>query len=626
MHAWAGPVISDLLANFAVVGLFVAAWALSQETIRTWSRIARIAGSGLLMGLGAAWSMQLSVDMFEGIRFDLRGVLIALGGIFGGPLAAVLAALVAAVARIGLGGTGIGAGLITIVFAAGLGCAGYFVRRRWGLSMGVIALLSLAQTLTPVLSILLLPQAMREAAIASILAPLMFVSWLSSFLAIYGIELSRYRGWLTHMMKVAMRQAPDYFYIKDRQGRIVMANDAAAQAAGKQVGSDIVGLTDFELVDPEQADKLFALEQDMLREGGNIVDYEEQVVQRDGLVRTMVTTKRSIFNADGSVAGLVGVTKDLTERLALERKFNETRAELDVVLNEMSDGLARFDDNYRLVFSNSNYRSLFPLTGEIRRPGTHLRDILEAVLASGEQLINEDDGEYWIAEVLAKMEVGGEEQVKMFDGRWLLVRSTPLRAGGAVVIVSDISDIKKAESDLIIVAEQMRVLSITDGLTGLHNRRDFDNGLAAHFERAQRDAGDLSVVVFDIDRFKAYNDTYGHPAGDACLRDVAGCIQDSAKRPTDMAARLGGEEFAVLLPNTDMAGAQTVAENIRQAVEALQMPHRGIEWGYLTVSAGVASIDRAGRITSGMELMEAADRALYAAKANGRNQVVSAPR
>ncbi len=615
---------ADLLANFAVVGLFVAVWALSQEWVRTWTRAARVAGSGLLMGLGAAASMELSVELFEGMRFDLRGVLLALGGMFGGPVAALVAALLASLARFAIGGSGVWGGVLMIGLYSGVGCAGYFARRFWGLTLPLVFMVSLALAAMPLLSMLLVPPDMRQVAVATLLLPFIVMTGVSSFFAILAIERSRYRGWLTHIMRMAMGKAPDYFYIKDRNGRIVVANDAAARAAGKTVGADIVGLTDFQLVPREEAEILFALEQDMLRAGGNIVDYEEQVPQRDGSVRTLVTTKRSIFNADGSVAGLVGVTKDLTERLALERKVTETRAELDVVLNEMSDGLARFDKDCRLVFSNQNYQALFPLTASVRQPGTHLRDILQAVLDTGEQVLSEIGAEQWVEAVLANMEKGGEEQVRMYDGRWLLVRSTPMRAGGTVVIVSDISGLKLAESNLMDVAEQMRVLSITDALTGLHNRRDFDDGLALYLERVRRDGGELSVVLIDIDRFKAYNDTYGHPAGDACLRRVAGCIRDSAMRPADMAARLGGEEFAVLLPATDLAGAEKVADDIRQAVEAMQLPHSGAEHGYLTISAGVASVGRDGHIETGLELMEAADHALYAAKAGGRNQVVSA--
>lgn len=567
--------------------------------------------------------MELAVDLIEGIRFDLRAVLISLAGMFGGPFAALLAGIVASLIRFSMGGEGMLAGLIMIGLAVGLGSMAFFVRRRWGLSVRVVLVTALVQAALPVLTVWLLPEGVRQVATNTVLAPFVLLTAGAWIFAVLSIERSRYRGWFTHLMKVAMSEAPDYFYIKDREGRIVASNEAAARVAGRGSAADITGLTDFELAGPERAEALFEAEQAMLKDGGNIVDHEEQVTQPDGSVRTYVTTKRSIFNADGSVAGLVGVTKDLTDRLALERKFTETRAELDVVLNEMSDGLARFDQDCRLVFSNSNYQSLFPLTGALRQPGAHIRDILEAVLTTGEQQVTDLAGDDWIAEVTRKMQHGGEEQVKMYDGRWLLVRSTPLRAGGTVVIVSDISGLKEAESNLIAMAEQMRVLATTDALTGLHNRRDFDNGLVAHFERAQREGDDLAVVLLDIDRFKAYNDSYGHPAGDACLRRVAACIRDSVKRPADMAARFGGEEFAVLLPNTDLAGAQKVADDIRRAVEAMQMPHQATESGYVTISAGVAALGRASRLETGLALVEAADRALYAAKAGGRNQVIA---
>ncbi|KKB08259.1 hypothetical protein VE26_12460 [Devosia chinhatensis] len=599
--------------------------ALSQEWVQSWSRSARIIGMGVLMGLGAGASMELSIEVVQGVRFDLRLVMVSLSGIFGGPVAGLISGVIAALFRIQLGGAGVPVGIAVTAIAVGLGWAGFVLRRRFGLRPSLIAALSLTEAMMPALVVLMLPQEARNVAAGTVMLPFMALTGVAFSLAVIGIEHSRYRGWLTHLTKVALSQAPDFFYIKDRQGRIVLANDAAARVSGLAAGGDAVGLTDFDLTDADRAQVLFDAEQALFRTGVPIVDFEEDVPQADGSVRTMVTTKRPIFNADGSIAGLVGVTKDLTERLALERKVSDTRAELDVVLNEMSEGLARFDDAFRLVFSNANYRALFPLTGEARQPGAHIRDILKAVVETGEQVLDGLAAEDWIAAVIEKMDTGGEEQVKMYDGRWLLIRSTPLRAGGTVVIVSDISDLKEAERNLMAVAEQMRVLSITDALTGLHNRRDFDNGLAAHFETARREGFDLSVILFDIDRFKAYNDTYGHPAGDSCLKRVAASIRDNVKRPADLVARMGGEEFAVLLPNTSLSGAQKVADNIRGAIEGLSMPHSGAENGRVTISAGVAALDREGRIETGDQLVEKADRALYAAKANGRNQVVSAP-
>ena len=129
--------------------------------------------------------------------------------------------------------------------------------------------------------------------------------------------------------------------------------------------------------------------------------------------------------------------------------------------------------------------------------------------------------------------------------------------------------------------------------------------------------------MLDADHFKAYNDQYGHPAGDEVLRTVAGCIRKAARRPTDLAARYGGEEFAMLLPGSDAIGAAGVAEAIREAVAALNLPHAGSPTGFVTVSIGVAAIMPALAEGSAV-LLRMADRALYDAKRQGRNHVAIA--
>ncbi|WP_229455428.1 sensor domain-containing diguanylate cyclase [Massilia sp. KIM] len=161
-----------------------------------------------------------------------------------------------------------------------------------------------------------------------------------------------------------------------------------------------------------------------------------------------------------------------------------------------------------------------------------------------------------------------------------------------------------------------------DGMTGIANRRRFEEALAQERSRAMRTAQPLSLVMLDVDFFKKFNDTYGHVAGDDCLRRVATAIGDSLARPSDLAARYGGEEFVVLLPATHARGAQRVAERIREAVMAAAIPHAGNPAGIVTISAGVSSM----RFTPGEDadptlLVERADALLYRAKQAGRNQV-----
>jgi diguanylate cyclase (GGDEF)-like protein len=164
-------------------------------------------------------------------------------------------------------------------------------------------------------------------------------------------------------------------------------------------------------------------------------------------------------------------------------------------------------------------------------------------------------------------------------------------------------------------------LATIDPLTGLPNRRLFDERLAAEWARASAQGKSLGLIAIDIDHFKQYNDSFGHPAGDECLKQVAAAI-DSARRAIDVAARMGGEEFAILLPGADAASTAAVAERVRRAVEALALQHPHAQGALVTISAGTAVASPAD-MADCSELIAAADSALYAAKASGRNRVAA---
>ena len=161
----------------------------------------------------------------------------------------------------------------------------------------------------------------------------------------------------------------------------------------------------------------------------------------------------------------------------------------------------------------------------------------------------------------------------------------------------------------------------SDGLTGLSNRRHFDEYLELEWRRAMRDQTQLSLLMIDVDFFKTYNDSFGHVEGDEALRKVADTIRDASSRPSDLPARYGGEEFALVLPNTSPGGARLVAEKLRMAVAALNIPHNApTEGSCLTVSIGLSTmVPQQG--SSCRQVIMAADKGLYTAKHNGRNQV-----
>lgn len=167
---------------------------------------------------------------------------------------------------------------------------------------------------------------------------------------------------------------------------------------------------------------------------------------------------------------------------------------------------------------------------------------------------------------------------------------------------------------------ELQKMASVDGLTAIANRRRFDDSMKTEWQRGQRDKTPLSILLCDIDCFKPFNDTYGHQAGDQCLKAAAAMLAAQLKRPADLAARYGGEEFAVVLPATDLAGAMLVAEQCRAGMEALAIAHSGGPAGKVTMSIGVASVlpDANGSVE---QLIARADKALYAAKNGGRNRV-----
>lgn len=191
-----------------------------------------------------------------------------------------------------------------------------------------------------------------------------------------------------------------------------------------------------------------------------------------------------------------------------------------------------------------------------------------------------------------------------------------------LALEQEITERRLVEQELKIKTEMLETLSMQDGMTGISNRRYFDQCAELEWQRSRRNGLPLSLLLVDVDHFKQYNDYYGHGAGDDCLKRVALALAGCCERPFDLVARYGGEEFIALLPETDLDGAHHLAEKMRAAVEALSIPHAYSSAGaVVTVSVGVAT-HGANRVKSNLRhLQDAADQALYRAKHQGRNRV-----
>lgn len=212
--------------------------------------------------------------------------------------------------------------------------------------------------------------------------------------------------------------------------------------------------------------------------------------------------------------------------------------------------------------------------------------------------------------------LGGLAPERLFNNLLFLLAGNLIGAIGCYQL-----ELKSREHFL--VSGLLRVLADQDGLTGLHNRRSFYRELGRLWRQAQREERSLALLLCDVDHFKAYNDHYGHQAGDRALQQVGEVLLQAARRPLDMAARLGGEEFAVLLYDISASEAKQRAETLRQSLEARAIEHAGSQTAkVLTLSAGVCCLQPATDLDMD-SLFEHADRALYEAKAFGRNQVVT---
>jgi diguanylate cyclase (GGDEF)-like protein len=302
-------------------------------------------------------------------------------------------------------------------------------------------------------------------------------------------------------------------------------------------------------------------------------------------------------------------------------------------------------DNVRslaLLLSNSGYVVRKATSGEmaletiqVAPPDLVLLDIRMPEMNGYEvcERLKADPGTSCIPVIFLSASNDTDDKVRAFAVGGADYVTKPFQAEEVLARVRHQITILQQQQQLIVQNNQLRQTEIalqqanlelerianTDCLTQLANRRCFDTVLKQEWQRLRREQQPLSLVLCDIDYFKNYNDRYGHPTGDACLRQVAQVISDCIKRPADIVARYGGEEFAIILPNTNQEGAIAVVEFIRLTLQSLQIPHAASAIAaYITVSAGIACLVPALN-SSYQQLIAAADIALYRAKAAGRN-------
>ncbi len=426
-------------------------------------------------------------------------------------------------------------------------------------------------------------------------------------------------------------------YVNHEVGAMLGYTAAEIQEMGPQLFVRLIHPEDLPYV-AEQSKKIFQLPD------GEILETEYRMQRKDGLWRWLLS-RDSIFarDGDGRPTQTLGIAQDITERKKAQEAIQWQAALLRHTTDAATLGFYVADSaTNAALYYNTRFLELWgltPLTPRLQAGEVTHRELMTRCLP---QIKSRDGEAVWEPESSVMGRASAEDVIRLQSGRSLRRSATDIHndAGdclGRFYLFEDITaqhlleeqletqivHIQEANVQLEMQAQmlnqanaQLERLATTDGLTGLQNNRAFREFLNNTLAQAGRSGAAVSLILLDVDRFKQYNDSFGHPAGDEVLKQVGRILREMT-READCAARYGGEEFILVLPATGAEGAALLAERIRAALEALEWAHRPV-----TASFGVMTRE-AGRQDAAALIAEA-DRALYEAKHQGRNRVVHA--
>ncbi|MCP8967232.1 diguanylate cyclase [Ectobacillus ponti] len=407
----------------------------------------------------------------------------------------------------------------------------------------------------------------------------------------------------------------------DECGRWTFLNPAWCMVTGHS-HEESIGHDWLAHVHPDDREAISDSMQESIAAGRESFRRTCRYVTKEDKVRWMECFIQLRREQDGTFAGAYGTLSDITDRVLAEQKASRVLKDLQDLKYALDESaiLAITDAKGVITYVNDKFSEISQYTREELIGQTH------GIVNSGyhgpsffrDMWTTIRQGQVWRGEVKNSRKDGSTYWV---DTTIVPVLDQEGKPQQYVSIRSDITGRKQAEQQLIELNHSLKELSARDGLTGIYNRRYFDEVLEQEWSRSGRNARPLSLILFDIDHFKLYNDHYGHQQGDACLQQAAQAMQQSVQRAVDMGARYGGEEFVLILPDTNLQGAMLVAERVREKLESLQIPHaRSPVSSVVTGSFGVASLVPEDAATA-QELLAQADRALYLAKRSGRNRV-----
>jgi diguanylate cyclase (GGDEF)-like protein/PAS domain S-box-containing protein len=417
---------------------------------------------------------------------------------------------------------------------------------------------------------------------------------------------------------------PHGLYRINRAGHYTFANPAFLATLGYSLG-DCLGKTVDDLYPPDVA-QAYAKDNFQVMSSGQAIKKIEIYTDSDNSKRYTQVLKSPLYNAEGDIIGMQGVFWDVTDLKRTEAALDSQKQFLQNVIDNIPSAIVVTDVHNRIQIAN---RASAAMHGMLPADMLGQLDtgfnIVDSDGDSNADVTTYDDLNQQVIETQTPFQAA--QEIIDSDGvsRWYQVIISPFQdsegqVAGVISNCIDITDRRHMEIALKHANEKLERLATLDGLTHIPNRRRFDEYLEQEWQRMVREQQPLSLILFDVDFFKAYNDHFGHQQGDEALIAIAQAANRAVKRASDLLARYGGEEFAIILPNTRRTGAEIVARGIQEQVKALALehPHSTVD-DYVTVSMGIASVVPVAE-QAPEDLIAAADAALYQAKRRGRNR------
>lgn len=420
----------------------------------------------------------------------------------------------------------------------------------------------------------------------------------------------------TQLAKLFFDMTDDFIFMVSVEGagipfiyRLQAANPAYLRLIGKTEA--VFGKPVQDVLDEDVSVAMLRQVEEVLSNGQPYTC--DETIRFQGSELIIETKLTPFFTESGKPDRILGVSRDITARRLFERYIRESEERYRTLVQLSPDSIIIHDEG-KIIYCNEAAAKLVQADHPDELLGTHIMDYIPKDERRSMKLHLKRI--YPLSEQTGKLPM--EMRIVKRNGEMVEVEINYaiVEYNSKKVLQVILRDITKRSEE----RKRLKRLSQLDGLTNIANRRYFDTVLQREVSRARRNKLPISLILFDIDNFKQYNDCYGHLAGDECLKRVTEAAAAKLKRPGDLIARFGGEEFAVLLPETDSYGAETVAELLRKEVEQLAIPHmRSNVLPVVTISLGIASMNRPSAADI-PNFINRADQALYTAKHKGKNR------